>query len=264
MRSYVYASLAAHLVATLLWGVLSMALREPLQPVEVIQVDLATLPVVEPPKEEPKPQPKPIPKPPVVEESKPEPARIPPEPKQLSDTRPEPELAEQAEVEDSLPEEIVPPDPDLPPPPVHEKPKPSEDLDFLEPEDVAPAVTEEMPVEETTPAPDAVPVPTAGVQVEKQEGLPDYYLALMQNKINRRWEPSAARTRGGAQALCMIRFRVSRAGEILEPSVVESSGFSVFDREALSAVIAASPLPTPPAGSRVTEVPITVRFNLDR
>lgn len=261
MRSYVYASLAAHLAATLLWGVVTVALREPLQPLEMIQVDLATLPVVDPPKEEPKPLLKPEPE--VVEDPAPEPVVIPPEPQAIPDQRPEPDAAQEMEVEESLPEEIVPPDPDLPPPPVHEEPKPSEDLDFLEPEDVAPAVSEEL-VPETEPQEQSSPAPTAGVEVERQDGMPDYYLALMQNKINRRWDPSAARTRGGTQALCMIRFRVSRAGEILEPRVEESSGFSVFDREALSAVIAASPLPTPPAGSRVTELPITVRFNLDR
>jgi TonB family protein len=225
-------------------------------------VDLATLPVVKPPKEEPKPLPDPTPPP--VEEKRPEPVVVPPEPKPVQDRRPEPELVEEIEVEESLPEEIVPPDPELPPPPEPKKPEPSEDLDFLEPEDVAPALTEEVVETPVDSPPEVDPVPTAGVQVEKQEGLPDYYLALMQNKINRRWEPSAARTRGGAQAQCSIRFRVSGAGEILEPRVAESSGLSVFDREALSAVIASSPLPPPPAGSRVTELPITVRFNLDR
>jgi TonB family protein len=262
MRSYLYGSLAAHLAATLLWGVVSMVLREPLQPVELIQVDLATLPVVKPVPEEPKPLPEPTPKP--VEELRPEPTAVPPEPKVVPDKRPEPELVEELEAEDSPPEEIVPPDPELPPPPEHKKPEPSEDLDFLEPDEVAPPVTEEIAEAQEEAPPASTPVPTAGVQVEKQEGLPDYYLALMQNKINRRWEPSAARTRGGAQAQCSIRFRVSRAGEILEPRLVESSGLSVFDREALSAVIASSPLPPPPAGSRVTEMPITVRFNLDR
>jgi len=102
------------------------------------------------------------------------------------------------------------------------------------------------------------------VKVEAHEGIPDYYLALLQRKIDRRWEPSAAGERGGAVVACVVRFRISPAGQILSPEVVSGSGFSVFDREALQAVLAASPLPPPPARSRAAEVPISVRFNLDR
>lgn len=256
MRSYVYASLAVHLTATLLWGAVTVLLREPLEPLQVIQVDLATLPVVQPPEEEPAPQ------------VRPEPVQIPPEPETVEDRRPDPEEAAIEEPEPTPVEEIVPPDPDLPPAPEPEPEpepqQPDEDVDFLEPDEVS-AQAQESPPAEAEPQPESsAPVPTAGVQIERQEGMPDYYLALMQNKINRRWDPSAARTRGGAQALCLIRFRVTRAGEILEPRVLESSGFSVFDREALSAVIAASPLPPPPPESRVPDLPITVRFHLDR
>ena len=102
------------------------------------------------------------------------------------------------------------------------------------------------------------------VQVKGPEGIPDYYVMLMQRKINARWAASAARRRGSREAFCVVRFRIDRAGQIVEPRIIQSSGFSVFDREALHAITASSPLPPPPARSVTAQVFIDVGFNLTR
>jgi len=252
MRNTLLVSFGAHLLATLLFGVVSIALRRPLQPAEYISVNLASIPLAQPQKKAAD-----------VVEKKP----VPPEPQEVKEAQPEPEMDLSKEKSSEPTEQIVPPKPELPPPTKKEKPKEKVQEKFPEP--AQPAKAQEEPPKESqeasakeTPATQAQTGPA--VQVEKHEGVPDYYLALLQRKIDRRWEPSAARTRGGPAVACLIRFRISPAGVIENPRVVESSGFSVFDREALRAVLSASPLPPPPAGSRALEVPISVRFHLEQ
>lgn len=250
MRNTLLVSFCVHLLATLLFGVVSIALRRPLQPAEYISVNLASLPLAEPQK-----------KPAEVVQEKP----LPPEPKEVEKADPEPEMDLSQKKPSEPTEQIVPPKPELPPPTKKEKPKEVAEEKFPEP--AQPSKTKEEPPKESQEAKqEQAPAKQAGpaVQVEKHEGVPDYYLALLQRKIDRRWEPSAARTRGGPAVACLVRFRISPAGVIENPRVVESSGFSVFDREALRAVISASPLPPPPAGSRALEVPISVRFHLEQ
>jgi protein TonB len=251
MRNTLLASFFAHIVATLLFGAVSVALRRPLQPAEYISVNLASLPLAEPKA-----------KPTEVVREKP----VPLTPQEVKSTAPEPEMDLSQPKPEEPTEQLVPPRPDLPPASKKEKPKelPKEEL----PEPAPPTTAKEEPKAEAKEAPPEETASTQSnsgpaVQVEKHEGVPDYYLALLQRKIDRRWEPSAATTRGGPAVACLIRFRVSPAGIIEDPRIVESSGFSVFDREALRAVISASPLPPPPAGSRASELPISVRFHLE-
>ncbi|HKI82846.1 MAG TPA: TonB family protein [Candidatus Krumholzibacteria bacterium] len=252
MRNTLLVSFCAHLLATLLFGVVSIALRRPLQPAEYISVNLASIPVAQPQK-----------KPAEVVQEKP----VPPEPKEVKKAEPEPEMDLSQEKPSEPTEQIVPPKPELPPPTKKEKPKEKAQEKFPEPAQPEKAKEEARQENQEPPAEESSATQTKagpGVQVEKHEGVPDYYLALLQRKIDRRWEPSAARTRGGPAVACLIRFRISPAGVIQDPRIVQSSGFSVFDREALRAVISASPLPPPPAGSRALELPISVRFHLEQ
>jgi len=270
MRNYLLISLAAHLAGALVIGAVGAFLHQPLQPVEVIRVDLATLPSPPRPKKKVTPPPsKPVA--PVKKQEKKTPP-VPPAPKPVERARPEPEMAPPPQPEPATPVEKLPSAEPLPtppreeprvvPPPARPSAEAADDLDFLEPEEVEPEV--QAAEGSDTPAPADEPAAPAAVQVEKHSGLPDYYVALVQRKIDRRWEPSAAGVRGGPSVSCLIRFRIAASGVIENPRVVEGSGFSVFDREALRAVISASPLPPPPAGSKVMELPINVRFHLER
>ena len=264
MRNYVLISLAAHLAGALLFGVVSVVMRQPLQPAEMIRVDLVSLPqpvakTVKRPKKISRPKPEEKPK---VEK----PNLIPPVPPPVETVHPRAEIDETPVKKSSAPVEKLPSSPDLPPPPVEKSRSaaPSEDLDFLEPDEVLPSVDEPpATVAETKEDVGSTEAPRS-IQVEEQSGLPDYYLALLQRKIDRRWEPSSAGERGGPKVSCLVRFRIGASGAILSPRVIEGSGFSVFDREALRAVISASPLPPPPAGSEAGKVPINVRFHLER
>ena len=51
-----------------------------------------------------------------------------------------------------------------------------------------------------------------------------------------------------AETRCRVRCRVDRTGRLLEAGIEESSGVAAFDRAALRAVYAATPLPPLPQG----------------
>lgn len=70
----------------------------------------------------------------------------------------------------------------------------------------------------------------------------DKYKTAIRQKVERNWaRPSASRK--GLQ--CTVRVRLIPGGEVLEATVVKSSGDAVFDRSVESAVHKSSPLPLP-------------------
>ncbi len=71
----------------------------------------------------------------------------------------------------------------------------------------------------------------------------DKYKALIRQKVSRNWN----RPPGAATGLkCQVRVRLTPGGEVLQASVVRSSGDPVFDRSVENAVYKAAPLPIPP------------------
>lgn len=98
------------------------------------------------------------------------------------------------------------------------------------------------------------------VQARGDAGAGDSYLGLVQSKIGRRWQPNAASTAGRPLLQSTVGFRIGARGEVLEPTIVESSGLSVFDREALRAVVDSHPLPPPPARFRADGLNIQFTF----
>ncbi len=86
----------------------------------------------------------------------------------------------------------------------------------------------------------------------------------MQSKIGRRWQPSAASTQGRAVLEAIVSFRIGANGEILEPTIFQASGLSVYDREALRAVVEANPLPPPPLRFRAAGLKIQFSFTYRR
>jgi len=208
---------------------------------DVIRVDLAQLELpreVEKPKpkpEAPKPEPEPEPEPPAPPV---ESARKVPDLTPDSLKTPEPEIAK----------ELKTPEPEIPPrqEPAKPKPKPAEPVDLPEPDAVKPAEQESAanPVDET--APEAISDDTS-MRMRAPEGMSDYYFALLRRKIARRWDPDQASTRGRRGVETTIRFRVGNAGQIFDAEILSGSGLSVFDRKCLAAVLAANPLPVPPA-----------------
>jgi TonB family protein len=198
----------------------------------------------------------------------PEPERAPPQ--EVAYQPPPPAVEAEADVTPEPEPDLVPPEPELPPEP---DPKPDERKsapepvvpdELPEPEPVVP-VKDETPQpaessegEETTETELEAMTPEASVQMSAPAGVDDYYLAMVQRKIGRRWEPTAAMARGRRDVKTVVSFRIGPAGEIMFPEVVESSGLSVFDRQALRAVLEANPVPKPPP--RFARSGLNIRF----
>lgn len=224
-------------VLLLLWvGSLLAPVRAP--SFSSMQVDLSALELPPPPEES-----SPARAEPVVEEAPPE---IPPVPAEAEALPADPAVESQPEAVDPTPEPMPEGEAELPrePEPVRQpppKPKPAE-------------VAKPKPPAETTPTPAPAVAPPAtevgegalvGARVEG--GVEDYYLALVEQTIGRRWKPTRASLAGRAEATAVVRFRVGLNGEVMGASVDAGSGLSVFDRQALRAVLDVPQLPKPPA-----------------
>ncbi len=192
------------------------------------------------------------PKPPVPRPQPPEPQ--PPEPQPEAPTPPAPE-----------PEPATKPSPAEPEPaprataPVLPQAKPQKPQS--EPRVAAPA---------DEPATDAAPVPpqragsaqgsVAGTSAfGTLEGIDpdftyDYYLDRMLALIHAQW----LRPPAEGEVKAVVRFVVSRSGEITDLELAEPSGFNAFDLAALRAVQNASPLPRLPASYRRDSLQVTL------
>ena len=243
MRSYVIGSLIGHVTLSLVGAALTQALREPPPAANLIRVGLVEL-------ERPQPQPAD----PVREQPKPvEPEPTPKAPTPVPEPPPElkrPEVPVKAEplpaVAEPEPFELHPPSDDLRPAPQMERvpEPPAEVIDFPEPE---PVQTPAVPSPDLSAAEPEEVAPGAQVQATAAAGVDDTYLRLVQQKIGRRWQPTPASASGRAGVRVALRFRILGNGSIADVTVVASSGLSVFDRQARSAIAGANPLPVPPS-----------------
>ena len=84
----------------------------------------------------------------------------------------------------------------------------------------------------------------------------DWYLALVQERISRNWNPIAA-----AQRACAVHFFIQGDGRIVGAELSESSGEPLFDREALRALSATDRLPPLPAGFGARALGVTFYFS---
>ncbi len=84
-----------------------------------------------------------------------------------------------------------------------------------------------------------------------------WYLDRIQGIIVSRWNPHQLGFREGSQRRCVVHFFVDRRGKPNQVVLTESSGVSVFDREALRAVKDA---PLPPLPPQFTSAALGVSF----
>jgi len=233
VRRWFYGSLGGHVVALGVAAILSTAFQQSAAPsAEFMTIDLAQLEIPRPNEVE---QPEPIPEPP-AEVEVPTPETQPEQPENL----PEPEIVE----------DVVPPEPDLPPEPKPDPkpktPEPEEALDLPEPEQIQRRETP-PPTEVADESPAEALDEGTSMRMRAPEGMVDYYYATLRRKIARQWRPDQRSARGRRDVETIISFRVGRVGEILDAEILQSSGFSVFDRQCLRAVMSANPLPKPPS-----------------
>jgi len=89
-----------------------------------------------------------------------------------------------------------------------------------------------------------------------------WYLDRVQGIIASRWNPHELGFREGAQRRCVVHFFVDRQGRPRDVALTESSGVSVFDREALRAVKDAG-LPPLPAQFPAPALGVSFVFTLE-
>ena len=109
----------------------------------------------------------------------------------------------------------------------------------------------------TTSAPDEHPVSMG--MVDQANFHQDYYLETIRSILVRLWEPPSGGSGGLHQA--SIHFIVQRDGTITDPRITSDSGWALYDRSALGAVMAAvHKLPPLPEGYEGNELGLTVNF----
>lgn len=82
---------------------------------------------------------------------------------------------------------------------------------------------------------------------------------LMAHLERRKKYPSAAKSRG-EEGVVYVRFRIDDSGKVLSASLAQSSGWPDLDREVLSLVQRASPVPAPPPDANKT-ITAPVKFS---
>lgn len=98
------------------------------------------------------------------------------------------------------------------------------------------------PVPETT-APKTLPAPPASQASSDRE--PSWEAKLLAHLEKHRRYPAASRARRD-QGVAHVRFRMNRAGRVLEATLIRSSGIPELDRAALATIRRAQPLPPIP------------------
>jgi protein TonB len=120
-----------------------------------------------------------------------------------------------------------------------------------------PVISPPTPAAKVQPAPPPRTAPSA-----PSENPADWQSRVLGRLNAAKAYPASARARR-QQGVVLIRFTLSRRGDVLGIALAESSGFALLDREALALPKRASPLPPPPddvKGERI-ELVVPVEFH---
>jgi TonB family protein len=156
---------------------------------------------------------------------------------------------------------------------IEPKPKPEEKKPVEKPkeEEKKPEVKKPEPVKTPPkkPEPDSVfsnrpePNPTpsiGGIQIDNPNFKFDYYLAMLQMKIQNNWNvPNGLPVREEG-VLATVKFTIRRDGSITRVDVEQSSGLRFFDQSAMRAVMNASPAPPLPRAYGEDQLGVHVNF----
>jgi protein TonB len=174
----------------------------------------------------------------------------------LVEPTPEPEPPPQQQVE--LPPDPAPqPELTTPPPPkpvekkVEKKKEPKREASPVR----APSAAERQAARAAAPLP--------GAAARDANAMPNWTSQLISRLERYKRYPSEAQSRGEA-GVVRLAFSVDRGGGVHNARIVGSSGSSVLDRETLSLIERAAPLPAPPAevsGAQVAVV-VPIRYNI--
>jgi periplasmic protein TonB len=267
LRAGLPISAAAHaaIVAALLFVPLAMPAPSKIDLSKAVEVVFAPPPA---PPQPPTPQP-PAPEPPKPAVLTPPPLPEPPPP-------PQPQRPPEAAVPPPPPPITVEPPPPAPvaeiapPPPPEPKPKPSPKPRPRPVRPVEQAIPQlPLPLPLPLPAPAQAPMAaqaaqTAALPPPAPVVTPDYRSMLSGWLESHKRYPDAARQRG-EEGRAVLRFRVARSGQVLDYTIVNSTGFSDLDA-AVENMMRGAVLPPFPAAmpQPEIEVSVTIRFGLSR
>ena len=130
------------------------------------------------------------------------------------------------------------------------KPKPVVDP---EPETTKTPVPEKTPV----PIPDAPEEPVSMGEVDQQDFKHDYYLQQLRRILARAWDPPSG---GTGVVRVSVHFIIDRNGAISALEVSTTSGWNLYDRSAMAAVLSVKKLPPLPEAYSGDQLGLTVNF----
>jgi outer membrane biosynthesis protein TonB len=147
------------------------------------------------------------------------------------------------------------------------KPRPKQKDEVVVPKEKTPRPkpTPKTEPEEKTPAtsPKLVEIPNAPEDpvslgmVDQRDFKHDYYLELLRGILARAWDPP----RGGTGVIqTSLHFIIQRDGSILDPKVTVTSGWNLYDRSAMGAVLGVKKLPPLPEAYSGDQLGLTVNF----
>jgi len=174
------------------------------------------------------------------------------------------------------PESVVPVVEPVPQPPPKETVLPPKDVpEVVEKKPEPPAKTEPDPVPvkpdpepqappDDAPESDATPLASGPARVsDTSVDFPfAWYLNGVESRIARKWQPKQLGFREGSARSCVVHFYVERSGQITGVNLMQTSGVSLFDREALRAVKSVR-LPPLPAKFPERQLGVTFVFTLE-
>ena len=181
------------------------------------------------------------------------PNELPPGPQQ-SEAEPEPEPEKPIEKVE------IPPDPKAEPLAVTPPPKPIEKPKENKPKQKHASLSSAPSTAEQKAQRAAAPMP--GASSRNSDAVPNWKSQLVARLERYKRYPSEAQSRG-ERGVAQLAFSVDRSGGVHNARIVSSSGSSILDRETLTLVARAQPLPPPPPEVPGAQIPIVVpiRYN---
>ena len=148
----------------------------------------------------------------------------------------------------------------LQPPVEQEKPKDEERQEEVkqkvEQQELAAPLTMAPPKVE--PAQEPSPSPSGGAASERVKRAQVSWQKALVTHLNRfKRYPDGARARG-SQGSVLVEFTIDRSGKVVASRVLQRSGSSLLDEEAIAVLQRASPLPSPPAEMTGELFPLTL------
>jgi protein TonB len=181
------------------------------------------------------------------------PNELPPGPQQ-SEAEPEPTPEKPIEKVE------LPPDPQAEPLTVTPPPKPVEKPKENKPKQKHASLASAPSTAEQQAQRAAAPMP--GASSRNSDAVPNWKSQLVARLERYKRYPSEAQS-WGERGVAQLAFSVDRSGGVHNARIVQSSGSSILDRETLTLVERAQPLPPPPPEVTGSQIPIVVpiRYN---